>query len=235
MLDFINIKTYKMDNLNKVKHLAVIIGLVFLLSGCDDLEPKFTGQISGRILDQNGNIVSGDVTSDDLLVLALGTEDTQEMRIRVLGDGTYTNTNLYAQTYDVWVTGAITAPEKVTLDLRKGPVKHDIIVTPFFTIPPPTLVGNPSSTEVTISYSITGNLGHIAEERAIFVSTVSYPSRNTGSGAEWTTIRKNVTEDSGNVTIGGLKSGTNYFVRVTAHAQGSTRWNLSDQIKFTTP
>ena len=226
-----------MDNLNKIKYLAVIIGLVFLLSGCEDLEPtsSFTGQISGRILDQNGNIVSGDVTSDDLLVLALGEDDSQEMRIRVLGDGTYTNTYLYAKTYDVWVTGAIVAPAKVTFDLKKGPVKHDIIVTPFFTIPPPTLVGSPSSSEVTISYSITGNGGHIAAERAIFVSTVSYPSRTTGSGAEWTTIRRNVTEDSGNVTVAGLKSGTNYFVRVTARAQETTRWNLSDQIKFTTP
>ncbi len=224
-----------MDKLNKVKYMAVVIGLVFLVLGCEDLEPTFTGQISGKILDQNGNIVSGDVTSDDLLVLALGENDFQEMRIRVLGDGTYTNTYLYAQTYDVWVTGAISAPAKVTFDLRKGPVKHDIIVTPFLTIPPPTLVGSPSADKVTISYSITGNEGHIAEERAIYVSTVSYPSRNTGSGAEWTTIRKTVAEDSGDLTIEGLKSGTNYFVRVTARAIGTSRWNLSDQIKFTTP
>ena len=220
----------------KIIYLSVLLAAIFLLSNCDrTVEVTFKGELRGKVVDQNGNIVSGDVTTDDILVLALGEKDTEAMRIRVLGDGTYTNTHLYEQSYVVNVIGAVISSEEFTADLNQGPVERNITVTPFLTIPPPELVGIPSANEVTVSYNITGNEGYEPEERIIYVSTVMYPSQSTGSGANWHTRRKTVEQDQGTVTIDGLESGTRYFVRVTARAEAITRWNLSDQIEFTTP
>ena len=226
-----------MNKYKKVQFFAIFIASFFLLFGCDEAitDYGFTGQISGRILDQAGNIVSGDITTNHMTVYVLGELDTEPIPIRVKGDGTYTNIHLYPQKYKVWLDGPVANASEYNVDLTGNPVVQDFTVTPFLTIPPPSLVGSPTASDVTVSYSITENAGYTAKVRSIYVSTVSYPGQSTGSGAYWQTVKKTVTANQGTEKITGLKANTTYFVRVEAQANGTTQFNLSDQISFKTP
>ncbi|WP_157972130.1 DUF3823 domain-containing protein [Pleomorphovibrio marinus] len=222
-----------------LKYLIYPFSLVLLicLSACYEIIDDFghTGNISGRVLDPSGNIISGDVTTEDMVVLALGEGETEPMRIRVLGDGTYTNTHMYPQVYRVWLSGAAEGSQEHTVDLRGGPVTQDITATPFLTLPPPEVVGSPTAEEVTISFTISPNNGHVPEERSVYVSTVFYPGQSTGSGPYWTTIRRTLSDNEGNITIDGLQSGTTYYIRTAARATGTNWFNLSDQTIVTLP
>jgi len=226
-----------MNKYKKVKFFAIFIASFFLLFGCDEAitDYGFTGQISGRILDQAGNIVSGDITTTDMTVYVLGELDTEPIPIRVKGDGTYTNIHLYPQKYKVWLVGPVANASEYNVDLTGSPVVQDFTVTPYLTIPPPSVVGSPTANEVTVNYSITENAGYTAVVRNIYVSTVSYPGQSTGSGAYWQTIKKAVNANQGTETITGLKANTTYYIRVEARADGTNMFNLSDQISFKTP
>ncbi len=223
-----------------LRYPAILLITIIMASGfgCDDgriTDWGHDGQIQGQILDPSGNIVSGDITNTTLTVFALGELDDLPMQIRVKGDGTYANTHLYPQSYEVWIEGPVDAPDPVTIDLSGDPVVHNITVTPFLTIPPPALVGSPSTNEVTVSYQITENNGNVAEVRTVYVSTVSYPSSSTGSGGHFHTRQANVDDNEGTVTVGDLESDTRYFIRVAARAAATSEWNISDQIVIETP
>src|SRR5690625_704978 len=88
-------------------HFALLIIVLFTILSCDDSITDFghDGEISGRVLDQNGNIISGDITNVNLVVNLIAEGEDIPIEIRVKGDGTYLNSNLYPQVYtdeDEW-------------------------------------------------------------------------------------------------------------------------------------
>lgn len=226
-----------MNKYKKAKFFVIFIASFFLMFGCDEAitDYGFTGQISGSILDQSGNIVSGDITTTAMTVYVLGELDTEPIPIRVKGDGTYANIHLFPQKYKVWLDGPVANASEYNVDLTGSPVIQDFTVTPYLTIPPPSVSGSPTSTEVTVNYTITENAGYTAAVRSIYVSTVSYPGQSTGSGAYWQTIKKTVNTNQGAEKITGLKPNTTYYIRLEARANGTTMFNLSDQISVKTP
>jgi hypothetical protein len=198
----------------------------------------FDGKITGIVTDNNGNPVSGDRKLATYSVHALGEFDKVPMVMRILGEGDYANTMLYPQSYKVTLRGPfIGSPtDTIVVDLTGGNiVAHNFTVTPLLTIPPPSISGNPTANEVNISYSITGNSGNIPNLREVYVSTVSWPTRTTGSGMGYQSVNLAVTADTGTATITGLQPDTRYFVRVGARAAGQSLFNHSEQIVFTTP
>ena len=210
-----------------------------IVTGCDKTVTDFgfDGAISGKVVDQAGNIVPGDITSTALSVKAMGEGDLVTIDMRVKGDGTYQNTKLYPEKYRIYVTGPVTPVDdtlRVDFTATKS-VTHDFVVIPFITINKPALVGNPTATEVTISYEMTPNSGKTVTKREVYCSTVPYPNTSTGNGPFYHTVKSTLSTDSGNKTITGLTSGTKYFLRIGAQASGTTSLNFSDQITFTTP
>jgi len=217
---------------------------VVLASGCDEriTDYGFNGQISGQILDPNGDPVSGDNTTASFTVFALGEEDIEPMQMRVQGDGSFANTHLFPQSYTVWVEGPVDAPGEQVVDLTGNPIEHNITVTPYLTIPIPT---NPSisDSELSVNYEISENADYIAEERLIFVSTVSNPSATTGSGPYWKTRQLTLDDNSGSVSItldselleDAANASGNLYIRVAARAGGTSDWNHSDQLSVDAP
>jgi len=231
-----------MKKINVIIYTAIILAIVSIaVSGCNDpiTDFGFDGSFSGEILDQtSGNNIPGDITSGSFVVNALGEHDQVSMVMRVKGDGTFANSKLYPQSYQVWVEGPfIESPtERVNIDLTGGKeVIHNFEVTPFMNISPPALNGTPTSSEITVNYSVSGNSGHVAELRELYCSTVSYPTGSTGSGPGWHTITVTLPADQGLETISSLEPGTRYFIRVGAKASGENEFNYSEQIVVTTP
>ena len=216
--------------------LAVM--LLFLASCVDPIyDYGYDGELTGSILDANGNIVSGDIKVATFAVHALGDLDQDPMVLRVKGDGTYANTKLYPQSYEVSLVGPfVESPvPPVTVDLTGGQkVEKDFTVTPFLTISEPSIAGNPSSNQITVNYAITGNGGNTPNVREIYVSTVSWPTRTTGSGPGYFTRLVEVDDDQGTATIDGLQPNTRYFIRLGARADGQSLFNHSTQISVTT-
>src|SRR5690625_6086935 len=90
-------------------HFALLIIVLFTILSCDDSITDFghDGEISGRVLDQNGNIISGDITNVNLVVNLIAEGEDIPIEIRVKGDGTYLNSHLYPQVYTAWVEGPL--------------------------------------------------------------------------------------------------------------------------------
>ena len=222
------------------RYLVILSIIQTLITGCNDPVTDFgyNGSISGKVSDASGNLISGDPNVAGIEVKALGEQDNIPMIMRVKGEGTYANIKLYPQSYKVWITGPVFSPDPDTIVLNLKEQRkqtQDFVVTPFLTIPSPTLEGSASATEITINYSITGNNGMVPNLREIICSTTAYPNSTTGNGTYWSTKKVTVTDDQGTATISGLTSGTKYFVRVGARAGGQSLFNYSDQIVVTTP
>jgi hypothetical protein len=233
-----------MKKIGLIKYLAVFLvtGLITQTS-CNDpiYDFGYNGQLTGKIVDASGNVVSGDIKLATFAVQATGELDEGSMVIRIKPDGTYDNDKLYPQSYQVRLVGPFigspTAP--VAVDLTGGKVgTKDFQVTPFLTIPPPTVSGTPTSTSIVVNYSITPNGGKTPNLREIYCSTVSWPTRTTGSGTTWggwTTKTATVTVNQGTATFTDLKPNTKYYIRVGARAGGQNLFNHSTQIIVTTP
>lgn len=220
-----------------IPYIIVIIVITIFVTGCNDpiTDFGFDGSISGKIVDQSGNIVSGDITGAGFVVNALGDNDKVEMEMRVKGDGTFANNKLYPKSYTVWVEGPVISNQEYTIDLTgRNTVEQDFVVTPFLTIPSPTLVGNPTTTSIEVSYQITENNGYIAEIKEVYCSTVPYPTKDIGSGPSYDTKTVTLSDLQGTVSITGLSSGTKYFIRIGAKAEGSVVYNFSEQIVVNT-
>lgn len=228
-----------MKILYKIQSIICISLLLLWFTGCDKnvTDFGFNGEISGKVVDQTGNIVAGDITSNNLAVKALGEGDQVTMDMRVQGDGTYQNTKLFPKKFKVWVSGPVTMTED-TLRVNfssNSTLQHDFVVIPFLTVKTPVLVGSPTSSEITVSYEITGNNGNVANRMEIYCSTVPYPNASTGSGPQYDTKTVTLSNGSGNATITGLATGTKYYIRIGARAAGTTSFNYSEQIVATTP
>ncbi|MBM1105875.1 carboxypeptidase regulatory-like domain-containing protein [Aurantibacter crassamenti] len=221
----------------KVNLSVVLMALgVTFLTGCSE-EVKdfgFTGQISGTILDQNGNPVAGDASNAELTVFLLGEEDRVPLELRVNNDGTFTNTELYPQSYTLTITGPIDAPAPQNVDLTVGAVQNDITVTPYIVVAEPS--ATISGSNISVSYSISPSTGHLVDEIKVLVSTVKKVGVNTGSGARWQTLEANPVDNSGTAVVA---LDTDFLeavekwgdgaitVRIAAKSDQTSAWNLS--------
>lgn len=224
----------------KTSYYMVSAFLVLLILGNACNEPitdfGFDGGIYGKVVDQNGNIVPGDIASGGFMIRALGEGDEVSMDMRVKGDGTFANLKLYPKKYTVRVEGPVFPVEEVAIDLTGGQqVEHNFTVTPFLTIATPTLNGAATATEIKINYSIVGNEGKTAGTKEVYCSTVPYPNASTGSGPAYETKKVTLGTTSGIASITGLTSGKKYFIRVGSKATGASAFNYSDQLVVTTP
>lgn len=212
--------------------------LLLAMIGCqrEVTDFGFDGSISGIVKNQNGNPVSGDITSSTMVVNALGEGDAIRIEMRVNGDGSFRNTKLFPKSYKIWVSGPVTMQDDtLRVDLSKErTVMKDLVVVPYLDLKKPALVGNPTATAITISYEIAGNQGKIPAVRELYVSTNPYSTGNTGSGPTFTTKKITLTANKGEVTVPGLNAKTKYYVRLGAQAGGVKTFNLSDQIMVET-
>jgi len=212
---------------------------LFLITSCSKTitDYGFDGIISGKVIDESGNIVPGDIKTTTLMVITLGEGDQTSIDLRVKGDGTFMNSKMYPKNYRIWIRGPVTQiGDTVRVDLSTNlNFVHDFVVIPFITINKPGIVGNPTATTVNISYEMTANSGKTISKREVYCSTNPYPTSTTGSGAFYHTKVVTLSSDNGSVEITGLSSKTNYFLRIGAQAAGATGMNFSEQITFTTP
>jgi hypothetical protein len=225
-----------MKKINIINYLFLL--LLVVASGCNKpiTDFGFDGGISGKMVDASGNIVAGDITSGGFVVEALGENDVTAMVIRVKGDGKFAMNQLYPKPYKLTVTGPVIPVTPVNVDLSGGKVVvQDFVVTPFLTIPAPTLNGTATSTQIAVNYSIVPNSTYVAATREVYCSTIPYPNASTGTGPYYTTTKVTLTANQGTATITGLTAGTKYFIRVGAKATGAAAFNYSDQIIVTTP
>jgi hypothetical protein len=221
------------------KNTVFFLLIFVLLTNCnkDVTEFGFNGAISGKVKDQAGNFVAGDITSTNLSIKALGEGDKVTIDMRVKGDGSYENNKQYPKKFKIWVSGPVTMTEDtLRVDFSStGDIKHDFVVIPFLTIKSPLVVGTPTSSSVTVSFEIAPNGGKVTNLRQLYCSTIPYPNATTGSGPYYDTKTVTMTTDSGNAIVTGLTSKTKYYLRVGARATGATGLNYSDQIVITTP
>src|SRR5665648_254518 len=223
-----------MKILDKIKSLIFCWIILLLITSCDRIitDFGFDGAISGRVIDQAGNIVPGDITSTNLSVKALGDGDQVTMDMRVKGDGTYQNTKLFPKKYRIWITGPVTPVDdtlRVDFTINKV-IDNDFIVIPFITINKPSLVGSPETTAANISYEMTANSGKSVSKRELYCSTNPYPNTSTGSGPFFHTVKVTLNSNSGPVAVTGLTANTTYYLRIGAQASGATGMNYSEQI-----
>jgi hypothetical protein len=225
-----------MKKINIINYLFLL--LLIIASGCNKpiTDFGFDSGISGKMVDASGKIVAGDITSGGFVVEALGENDVTAMVIRVKGDGTFKMNNLYPKPYKLTVVGPVVAVAPVNVDLSGGKIaEQDFVVTPFLTVPAPTLSGSATSTQISVNYSIVPNGTYTSATREVYCSTIPYPNASTGSGPYYTTTKVTLPANQGTAVITGLTAGTKYFIRVGAKATGASAFNYSDQIIVTTP
>lgn len=230
--------------IKKISVLVLMAIYITVLSGCSETVTDFgyEGQISGMILDQNGNPVSGDISNAALTVFVLGEEDRVPLELRVNEDGSYANLQLYPQSYTVWINGPVDAPGEQVVDLTGGLVEHNITVTPFLAISEPT--ATISGDQLSVNYEISPDQGHVAEERVVLVSTVAKVSVNTGNGPRWQTREVTLDSNSGTATVSldsdllnmaEERGGGNLHIRVAARSDQTSDWNYSVPIVVEAP
>ena len=212
--------------------------LLLFLGGCqrDVTEFGFDGSIAGTVKDPNGNPIAGDITSSGLVVNALGVGDGSRIEMRVAGDGSFRNTKLFPKAYKIWLSGPATLQED-TLRLDLGAdrvVNRDLVAVPFLDLKKPVVVGTLTASTITVAYEIAGNQGKTPAIRELYVSTSPYATASTGSGPTFTTTKVTLPANKGEATVTGLKSKTQYYVRLGGQATGVKIYNYSSQITVTT-
>jgi len=232
--------------IKKISILALMAVYITSMSACDEIVEDFgfDGQISGMIVDQNGNPVSGDASNPAFTVFVLGEEDRVPLELRVNGDGSFANLHLYPQSYDIWIEGPVDGPDpgEMVMDLSGAPVVQDITVTPFLTVSQPTV--NVSGGELQINFEINPSQGHVVEERVVLVSTVAKVGVNTGNGPRWQTREVALDANSGTATVAldndllsmsQERGGGNLHIRVAAKSDQTSNWNHSIPIVIDAP
>jgi len=218
-----------------LKYISVFILSLFLLSGCElsDVE-EFKGTITGVIFDTNQKIVPSDIMSNTLIVKVLGEGDITPITIRVKGDGTYQNTNLFPKKHKAWIEGPIIPIDTFEVDLTgKQHVEKDITVIPYISISNE-IVNAPLANSVKVKYAITANTSAAAIKREIYCSTLKYPTSSSGSGPFYSSVKATITNNQGEITLSGLVSNTKYFIRIGANVNGKSM-NYSPQLEISTP
>lgn len=213
----------------KIKYLPLAV-LFLLFTGCTlSDEEKFGGIISGKVVEENDSIVPGDITSNTLLIYLQGENDISPLFMRVKGDGTYQNVNLYPQNYKVWLSGPIANSDTFNIDIS-GSVVKKITVKPYLSIKNRQV--SQSSNSVTVKYTIKENTDKSVTQREIYCSTVMFPTGQIGSGPYYSTKKISLPNNEGEITIPNLNSGNSYYIRIGAKVNNQ-QMNYSSQIKVT--
>jgi hypothetical protein len=227
----------KIDRNSKIL-ILVFLSVTMLKCSYEVTEFGFNGSINGQIKDNDGTLIYGDMTSNNILVKLLGDGDIQTIDIRVKGDGTYQNTKMYPKFHRVWVEGPIVKTDTVSIDFSAelNQVK-DLTVTPL--ISPKVINGTVSGTSIKVEYLIVCNAGNTIKRKEIYCSTVPYPTGSTGSmtNVYFTKTVLLPSALSGTVTISDplIVSGTKYYLRIGALANKGVLLNYSNQIEITIP
>jgi hypothetical protein len=203
-----------------ITYISIFYFVCLCIVGCkfSDVE-DFNGTLRGAIYDANQNIVPGDIMSNTLVVKVLGEGDITPITIRVKGDGRYQNTNLFPKKYSVWLEGPIVPITAFDVDLTKGYVEKNIVVTPYLSISNE-IIGPVLATSVKVKYKITANTNSVPVKREIYCSTLTYPTANSGSGPYYSSQKVAITNDEGEATITGLTANTKYYIRMGANISG---------------
>ena len=220
----------------RITLLILCLTTLMGVTGCDEnvVDFGFDGALSGTVVDENGNIVAGDITSNNLVLKALGEGDQVTTDIRVQGDGTFQHTKLYPKPYKIWLEGPVTlVTDTLVIDFsEQKTVAKDLVVIPYVSFSTP-VAGSPGES-ATIDYSMSANEGKVISKRELYCSTVPYPSGSTGSGPFFETIEVQLDTDAGTATVEGLAPQTKYFIRIGAQTTDAG-FNYSEQIVITTP
>lgn len=221
-------------------NLKLLILLVFLsatMLNCEYQKTDFgnDGSIKGIVKDNQGNLLYGDILTNNLVVNLLGEGDQQAIQIRVKGDGTYQNTKMYPKKHLVWVTGPIVNSEEIYYDFSVDvDLVKDFVLTPY--ISPKVISGTVSGTSVNVEYSIVENAGKTATKSEVYCSTAQYPTSSIGSyGTIYSTKTVLLSSLTGTATVSGLTSGKKYYIRIGSLADGTTLMNYSNQVIVTIP
>jgi len=222
----------------KISRVIFYAILPALIVGCNKDVTEFGNDsgISGMVKDESGSIVPGTITSNNLVVQALGENDIVTTDMRVKGDGSFQNLRLFPKKYKIWITGPVSLTGDTLLvdfSLDKK-VEQDITVVPFITIKTP-VASNVTDSSVDVSFELTPNGANAVLVREIYCSTNPYPDASTGSGPFYDTKVVAVDSDMGTVTVTGLTAKQNYYIRIGAQATDATGFNYSAQITISTP
>lgn len=228
-----------MNTITKIFSALLVFATVMFTSCEISPDPGFDGAFSGVVMDTLNNPVYSDVTSNVLLINALGENDKTESAIRVKGDGTFANLKLYPKRYKIWVKGPVfikDPADTISVDFTGGKsMVQNFTVVPFITTNI-TLMEQPIDSLVKISYEIKGNRGKVPNTRELYCSTAPFPTKNTGTAMTYKTVTVKISNNIGQATITGLSWGTKYFVRIGANTgtSNSDPMNYSNQIIVTT-
>jgi hypothetical protein len=221
----------------KMKQVIFVVILFVSVAACKKNITEFGNDaaISGSVKDQSGSIVAGNITSNNLVVQALGENDLVTTVMRVKGDGMFENTRLFPKKYKMWITGPVKlVGDTILVDFSTGKtVVKDIVVIPFIAIKPP-VAGNVTTSTIDLSFDITPTGTYAVSTREVYCSTNPYPDANTGSGPNFDTKKVTLTSNKGNITITGLAAKKKYYIRIGAQATGVTGLNYSEQISTVT-
>jgi len=220
-----------------IKDSLLAVALIVLTAHCNKDITEFGNDaaISGTVKDQSGDIVAGNITSNNLVVQALGENDLVATDMRVKGDGTFQNSRLFPKKYKIWITGPVSPTSDTLLvdfSLNRK-VEQDITVDPFISIKMPT-TSNVTDSSADVSFEMTPNGANTVSVREIYCSTNPYPDASTGSGPFYDTKVVAVDTDIGTVRITGLTPKQNYYIRIGAQATDASGFNYSAQILIST-
>jgi len=194
------------------------------------------GQFSGTLKNEAGKVIPSDIMSNAIIVNALGEGDVSTTILRVKGDGTYQYTKLFPKKYKVWLSGPVTPVgfDTLRLDFSAQKVqKTDLTVKPF--VYATVSSGTVAAGSINVNYTFESDGIRNINTRAIYCSTVSYPTGTTGSGSGYNTYTFTATANEGTATFTGLTSGRKYFIRAGASTVGNNLMNYSEQIIIVVP
>lgn len=228
-----------MKKIYNIFSLPTLLILLFgvIAASCEYQETDFglNGSINGTIKDDQGNLVYGDVLTNNIVVKLLGEGDNQTIDVRVKGDGTFQNAKIFPKNHKIWVSGPVIFTDTIYNDFSDViNLTKDFVVTPF--VSPVINVVTVEGTTLNVVYSITANAGKTVSKSEVYCSTARYPTSAIGSqtGFYWT---KTVALSglAGNVNITGLTSGERYYIRIGSQAKGTSQMNYSNQVVVTIP
>lgn len=210
---------------------------IAILSSCsyDDTDFGFDGIIKGKVTDNADKPLYGDLTSNAMLVKALGKGDKVAVDIRVNGEGNFQNLKMFPKEHKVWLEGPIVKSDTFVVNFATTPENNlNFKVVPLLS--PKIESSSVNGTAITLNYSILQNTASAPKKMEIYCSTVKYPTASTGTLTNvYSTKIVAITTLNGAVVVSGLTAGTKYYLRIGAQATSSPLMNFSNQIEVSLP
>jgi hypothetical protein len=217
--------------------ILILAVISIAVTSCNYIEADFgfDAAIQGSIKDNSGNLLYGDINSNNVIVRMLGENDLEPIDIRLNGDGTFQNLRMYPKRHKAWVEGPIAHSDTITVDFSSSLIQNvDFSVDPL--VLPKIINGSSSGTSIIVDYTVVPTGSNTVAKNEIYCSTVKYPTASIGSMTNvYTTKTVALPTLTGTATITGLTSGTKYYLRIGAQAGSSKLMNYSNQIEVPIP